>query len=285
MDTPRGAQDRPYRLARRDAVPTGTVVSVGDVRIGGAEVVVMAGPCAVETAEQTRAAARAVRAAGVRILRGGVFKPRTSPYSFQGLGPEGLEILSAAARAEGLAVVTEVLSPADAPLVARHADILQIGSRSMANTALLVAAAATGKPILLKRGMAATLEELLMAAEYILAAGNPGVILCERGIRTFERATRNTLDVTAVPALKALTHLPVIVDPSHATGDRRLVPPAALAAVAAGADGLLVEVHPRPEEALCDGAQALTPADFGQLLARARAVAQAVGRSLPSHAD
>ncbi len=270
---------KPFRLAGRDAHPADTVVRLGDVAIGGKGLVLMAGPCAVESYEQTRAIAEALKAAGVRVLRGGAYKPRTSPYAFQGLGPKGLEILSAVRRELGLRVVTEVMSPADVDLVSRHADILQVGARNMQNFVLLAEVGRARKPVLLKRGMMSSLEELLMSAEYILSNGNPEVILCERGIRTFERYTRNTLDLSAVPLLKRLSHLPVAADPSHATGDRTLVAPMALAAAACGADALLIDVHHKPEEALCDGPQALLPSEFAALALRLKAVAEAVGRT------
>jgi 3-deoxy-7-phosphoheptulonate synthase len=259
------------------------VVTIGQgaaaVRFGEAAVPVIAGPCAVESWDQLAAAASASRAAGARVLRGGAYKPRTSPYAFQGLGEEGLRLLARAREVTGLPVVTEVVAPEQVMLVAEYADALQVGARNMQNFELLRACGAARKPVLLKRGLSATIEELLLAAEYVLAGGNGQVILCERGIRTFEPSTRNTLDLSAVPVLKARTHLPVVVDPSHATGQRALVPPMALAAVAAGADGLLVEVHPTPETARCDGAQSLTPAQLTELMVRVRAVAAAVGRT------
>jgi 3-deoxy-7-phosphoheptulonate synthase len=256
----------PYPLVARNGRADTTRVRVGPVTIGGEEFVVAAGPCAVETEEQVRAAAQAVAQAGARILRGGAFKPRTSPYSFQGLGFEGLRLLSAAGRENGLPVVTEVLSAEDVALVARHADMLQVGARNMQNFPLLKALGTAGRPVLLKRGLCATLEELLLAAEYVVHYGNPDVVLCERGIRTFERATRNTLDLNAVAWLKAATHLPVIVDQSHGTGLRHLVRPLSKASVAAGADGLIVEVHPCPALSLSDGEQSLTPENFGALM-------------------
>lgn len=240
----------------------------------------MAGPCAVESRQQLLEAAQAVKEAGARILRGGAFKPRTSPYSFQGLGREGLELLAEARAATGLAVVSEVVAPEDVPLVARYVDILQVGARNMQNYALLRAVGRARRPVLLKRGMMATLEELLMAAEYIMAQGNSQVMLCERGIRTFETYTRNTLDINAVPLLKQLTHLPVIVDPSHGTGLREIVGPVSQAAVAAGADGLLIEVHPHPEKALSDGPQSLRPDEFTSLLEKLRPIARAMGREI-----
>ncbi|MEJ7810235.1 MAG: 3-deoxy-7-phosphoheptulonate synthase [Gemmatimonadaceae bacterium] len=248
--------------------------------IGGRALVIAAGPCAVEGREMLLSTARAVRAAGAAMLRGGAFKPRTSPYSFKGLGAEALELLAEARAATGLPVVTEVLDPRHVELIARHADVLQVGARNMQNYALLAELGQAGRPILLKRGFAATLEELLMAAEHIMANGNPDVILCERGIRTFDTKTRNTLDVTAVPVLKAETHLPVLVDPSHAAGRADLVAPLALAAVAAGADGLLVEVHPDPASARSDGEQSLTPAAFAALVRHVAVIAAAVGRDV-----
>jgi 3-deoxy-7-phosphoheptulonate synthase len=271
---------RPFKLASRDFHPQDTVVPINGIAVGGKKLVVMAGPCAVESREQVLEAARAVREAGAKILRGGAFKPRTSPYSFQGMGEEGLKILAAAREETGLAVVTEVMAPEQVPLVTTYADILQIGARNMQNYALLHAVGESQRPVLLKRGMMSTVEELLMSAEYILSHGNDRVMLCERGIRTFEKYTRNTLDINAVPLLKQLTHLPVIVDPSHGTGKWELVGPVSKAAVAAGADGLILEVHPHPSRAMSDGAQSLKPAAFSQLMAELQAVAQAVGREL-----
>lgn len=270
----------PYKLVSREMHPHDTVVSVGRVPVGGVRVVVMAGPCAVESAEQMRETADAIRAARGAVLRGGAFKPRTSPYAFQGLGRRGLEILREAADATGLPAVTEVLDAADVPLVAEFADALQVGARNMQNFRLLQAVGAAGKPVLLKRGMGAKVEDLLMAAEYVLAAGNPDVILCERGIQTFETATRNTLDLNAVPVIKQRSHLPVIVDPSHGTGRRELVIPMAKAAVACGADGLLVEVHRDPAAALSDGRQSLYPAQFAALMNELEPFAAAAGRTL-----
>lgn len=269
-----------YKMVSREFKPENTVVRVGDVSVGGAGFVVMAGPCAVEGSEQVISAAHAVKKAGARILRGGAFKPRTSPYSFQGLGEEGLKILGAARAETGLPVVTEVISPELVPLVSEYADVLQVGARNMQNYALLEAVGKIRKPVLLKRGMMSTVEELLMAAEYILSAGNQQVILCERGIRTFERATRNTLDISAVPVIKANSHLPVIVDPSHAVGQTRFVKSMALAAVAAGADGIIVEVHPCPDTAWCDGVQSLSFDLFEDMMASIRRVAAAVGRPM-----
>ncbi len=270
---------KPYRLASREAHPENTVVRVGDVAIGGVPLVVMAGPCAVESREQVLAAALAVRRAGATVLRGGAFKPRTSPYDFQGLGEEGLQLLAEARALTGLPIITEVMDSEDVPLVARYADILQIGSRNMSATRLLRKAALTGKPILLKRGFQASIREWLLSAEYILATGNDRVILCERGIRTHDAEfTRNTLDLAAVPVLKQETHLPVIVDPSHATGRADLVAPMCRAALAAGADGLLIEVHPRPQQALCDGKQSLSLEAFSSLMNDLRNLAPASGR-------
>jgi 3-deoxy-7-phosphoheptulonate synthase len=271
---------RPFKLASRDFHPQDTLVPVNGATVGGRQLVVMAGPCAVESRDQLLEAARAVKEAGAHVLRGGVFKPRTSPYSFQGLGEEGLRLLAKARDEIGLPVITEVMDPQQVPLVTTYADILQIGARNMQNYTLLHAVGQAQRPVLLKRGMMSTIEELLMAAEYILSHGNDRIILCERGIRTFEKYTRNTLDISAVPLLKQLSHLPVIVDPSHATGKRELVGPVSQAAVAAGADGLLIEVHPHPEEALSDGAQSLEPDRFARLMRRLQPVAEAVGRTL-----
>lgn len=270
----------PFKLTSSEFVQGRTLIQVGDVRIGGEEIVVMAGPCAVESRDQLLETAFAVKRAGAHILRGGAFKPRTSPYSFQGLGKEGLEYLAEARALTGLPVVTEVVSPADVELVSQYTDILQIGARNSQNFALLHEVGLTRTPVLLKRGMMSRLEEFLMSAEYILAAGNPNVILCERGIRTFETYTRNTVDINAVPVLKQLSHLPVLLDPSHGTGKWDLVPAVAKAAVAAGADGLLIEVHPRPEEALSDGMQSLRPDKFAALMRDLARVAQAVDRKL-----
>jgi 3-deoxy-7-phosphoheptulonate synthase len=272
---------KPYKLASRDFSPLNSLIQVGDVTFGTDEVIVMAGPCAVETEDQLWETARAMKVEGVRIIRGGAFKPRSSPYSFQGLGVRGLEMLDAMRKDLGVMVVSEVLSEDQVDLVCRHVDILQIGTRNMQNFALLQAAGRSGHPVLLKRGMSATLEEFLQAAEYILAQHNPNVILCERGIRTFETSTRNTLDISAVPVLKFLTHLPIVVDPSQATGRWSFVGPVARAAVAVGADGLLVEVHPHPEKALSDGAQSLRPERFHQLMQELRLIATAIGRSVP----
>jgi len=271
---------RPFKLSSRDFHPQDTVVPINGVAVGGKKLMIMAGPCAVEDEAQILAAARAVRDAGAHMLRGGAFKPRSSPYSFQGLGEEGLKLLALARQETGLPVVTEVIAPEQVSLVAAYADVLQIGARNMQNYALLHAVGESQRPVLLKRGMMSTVEELLMSAEYILSHGNDRIILCERGIRTFEKYTRNTLDINAVPLLKQLTHLPVVVDPSHATGKWELVAATSRAAVAAGADGLIIEVHPHPEQALSDGAQSLKPEVFRSLMEQVRAVAGAVGREL-----
>ncbi len=265
-----------WKLVSRSFRPERTSINVRGTMIGDGSVVVMAGPCAVESRESILGIARDVKAAGAGMLRGGAFKPRTSPYSFRGLGEEGLQYLAEASRLTGLPVITEVMTRKEVPLVAEYADVLQIGARNMQNFALLEAVGEIDKPVFLKRGLMATIKELLLSAEYILARGNPQVILCERGIRTFENATRNTLDISAVPLLKQLSHLPVFVDPSHAVGKRELVPAVALAAVAAGADGLMIEVHPTPDQALSDGRQSLTPAAFGRLMSGVEKVAMAV---------
>ncbi len=271
---------KPYKLASREFAVNRTIVRVGEgVTIGGDALTVIAGPCSVENRAMLNATAVGVRAAGATILRGGAFKPRSSPYSFQGLGREALKLLVDARTAYGLPVVTEVLDTRDVDLVAEHADMLQVGARNMQNYALLAELGRVQRPVLLKRGLSATISELLMAAEYIMAHGNHAVVLCERGIRTFERATRNTLDVSAIPVLQRETHLPVIVDPSHAGGDSALVAPLAFAAIAAGADGLIIEVHPNPENALSDGDQSLDIAAFVALMARVPAFAAAAGRS------
>ena len=253
-------------VAKTDACPR-SIVEVRGIEIGGNDFVVMAGPCAVESESQLLQTAEAVAEAGARILRGGAYKPRSSPYAFQGLGVEGLKLLRKAREATGLAIVTEVMSEQDVELIAEYADIMQVGTRSMENYALLEALGACGRPVLLKRGMTATLEDLLRSAQVIAAAGNPEIILCERGIRTFETATRNTLDIAAVPVLKTVSHLPVIVDPSHAGGLRSLVPPLSRAAAVVGADGLIVEVHPSPDQALSDGIQSLTFGEFRRMMA------------------
>jgi 3-deoxy-7-phosphoheptulonate synthase len=269
-----------FKLVNREFQAEPTVVKVNGTTIGGQEIVVMAGPCSVESRELQIATARAVRDAGARIMRGGAFKPRSSPYSFQGLGEEGLQILQEAKEETGLPIVTEVMDPELVPLVCRYADILQIGARNMQNYTLLEAVGKARTPVLLKRGMMSTIEELLLSAEYILSNGNSQVMLCERGIRTFEKATRNTLDISAIPVIKSSCHLPIIVDPSHATGHPEYIPAVARAAVAAGADGLIIEVHPVPEQALSDGAQSMLPEEFARLMAELRPIAAAVGRTL-----
>jgi 3-deoxy-7-phosphoheptulonate synthase len=276
---------RPYRQASREYSQEDSIVPVGDLRVGGDRVVVMAGPCSVETREGLFEVARRVKSAGASILRGGAFKPRTSPYSFQGLGREGLELLREASLATGLAVVTEVMDTRHVELVSRYADILQIGARNVQNFDLLREVGHSGKPVLLKRGMMTTIEEYLLCAEYILSEGNERVILCERGIRTFDRVTRNTLDICAVPVVHTESHLPIIVDPSHGTGDWRYVIPMARAAVAAGADGLMVEVHPHPEAAFSDGPQSLTPDRFDQLMREVASLARALGRKLDHRSE
>ena len=270
----------PYKLASRNFNPGGTVVKVGGVEIGGERVVVMAGPCSVESREQIECVAQGVARAGARVIRGGAFKPRSSPYSFQGLGEEGLQILREAADRNGLAVVSEVMDQTQIPLVAEYADILQVGARNMQNFNLLRELGKRRKPVLLKRGISATIEELLLSAEYILAGGNYEVILCERGIRTFETYTRNTMDISAIPVVKKLSHLPMVADPSHGTGRRDKVAPMARAALAAGADGLLIEVHPEPDRALSDGAQSLRLEQFEELMDQLRMIASAVGRTI-----
>jgi 3-deoxy-7-phosphoheptulonate synthase len=268
----------PYKLASRDFHPQDTIVKINGISVGGNLVVTMAGPCSVESREQLLETALAVKAAGAQILRGGAFKPRSSPYSFQGLGAKGLELLADVGAQVGLPVATEVIAPGDVPLVCEYATILQVGARNMTNFALLQEVGNTRHPVILKRGLSATIEELLMAAEYILAQGNDKVILCERGIRTFEKATRFTLDITAVPVIKKVCHLPIIIDPSHATGAWEYVTSVSRAAVASGADGLLIEVHPHPEKALSDGPQQLRPDRFAALMDQVRAVAAAIGR-------
>jgi len=271
---------QPFKLVSREVKPEDTVIDVGGVPLGGKAIAVMAGPCSVESRSQILEAAHAVKAAGARFLRGGAFKPRTSPYEFQGLGLEGLKLLAEAREATGLKVVTEVMDADDLPACLEHADVLQVGARNMQNYPLLKKLGAAGKPVLLKRGPSATIKEWLMAAEYLVAHGNYQVALCERGIRTFETATRNTLDLNAVPVLKALTHLPVVVDPSHGIGLRAHVAAMARAGVAAGADALIVEVHPCPEKALSDGQQSLTPPEFAELMKQVRVIAGAVGRTV-----
>jgi 3-deoxy-7-phosphoheptulonate synthase len=271
---------RPYKLASRDFKPSDTVVRAGGQPIGGREFVVMAGPCSVESREQLIRTARSVAASGATLLRGGAFKPRTSPYAFQGLGLDGLNLLDEGRLHTGLPIITEVMEPGQVERVAETADVLQIGTRNMQNFPLLREVGRSQRPCMLKRGLSATIEEWLMAAEYIMHAGNPNVILCERGIRTFETATRNTLDLSAIPLVKRLSHLPVIADPSHGTGHRYLVQPMALAAAAAGADGLIIEVHPEPDSALSDGPQSLTLDGFEQLMKTLEAVLSALGRPL-----
>jgi 3-deoxy-7-phosphoheptulonate synthase len=276
---------KPYKLASREFHPEDTLVDVpvacisnGAVQIGGNSVIIMAGPCTVESEKQLMTTAQAVRKEGAVILRGGAFKPSTSPYGFRGMGEEGLILLAQARSEFGMAVITEVMTPSDVPMVCEYADILQIGTRNMQNYMLLDEVGRTNKPVMLKRGMSATIEEWLLAAEYILSQGNRNVILCERGIRTFEKVTRNTMDISAIPLIKRLSHLPIISDPSQGTGRRDLVTPMSLASIAAGSDGLLIEVHPNPDEALKDGAQSLTIDQFQDLMPQVRAIAQAIGR-------
>jgi len=272
---------KPYKLASREFAVNRTVVRVGEeASIGGGQLTIIAGPCSVENKAMLNTTAAGVRLAGATILRGGAFKPRSSPYSFQGLGREALQLLAEARAQHGLPVVTEVLDTRDVDLVAEHSDMLQVGARNMQNYALLAELGRVQRPVLLKRGLSATIAELLMSAEYIMAHGNHNVVLCERGIRTFERATRNTLDVSAIPVLQRETHLPVIVDPSHAGGDAKLVAPLAFAAIAAGADGLIIEVHPNPEDALSDGDQSLDIPSFAALMQRIPAFAAAAGRTM-----
>ncbi|WP_026486142.1 3-deoxy-7-phosphoheptulonate synthase [Caldanaerobius polysaccharolyticus] len=268
----------PYKLVNRNFKPEPTVVDVDGVKIGGAEIVLIAGPCAVESKEQLMTVARAVRSCGAKILRGGVFKPRTSPYSFQGLQWEGLELMVEAKKELGIRIVTEVVNTQDVERVAEKVDMLQIGARNMQNFQLLREVGRSKKPVLLKRGLASTIEEWLNAAEYIVAEGNPNVVLCERGIRTFETYTRNTLDLSAVPVVKSKSHLPIIVDPSHGTGKRELIKPMAMAAIAAGADGLIIEVHPEPKLALSDGPQSLKPEEFKDLVSGVSKIADVMGR-------
>jgi 3-deoxy-7-phosphoheptulonate synthase len=270
----------PYKLASRHFKPAGTKIRIGDVEIGGDQVIVMAGPCSVESPDQIGQVAQAVAASGARVLRGGAFKPRSSPYSFQGMGEDGLKLLREAADRNQLLLVSEVMDQTQIPLLAAYVDILQVGARNMQNYNLLRELGALRKPVLLKRGISATIEELLLSAEYILSGGNYDVILCERGIRTFETSTRNTMDISAIPVVKALSHLPIVADPSHGTGRRDKVLAMARAAVAAGADGLLVEVHHDPDHALSDGAQSLYPAQFAELMKQLRIIAPAVGRSV-----
>lgn len=271
---------KPYKLASREFKAENSVVKVGGVEIGGERIVVMAGPCAVESQEQLMEAARLVKNAGASILRGGAFKPRSSPFSFQGLAEAGLELLASAKKQVGIPIITEVVDPHDVNLVAKYADILQVGSRNMQNFPLLKNIGRSKCPVVLKRGFACTVTEWLTAADYLLAEGNNQVILCERGIRTFDDSTRFSLDISSIPVIKRFSHLPVIVDPSHAAGHYALVPALAKAAVAAGADGLLIEVHPNPKEALVDGLQSLSPNDFARLMAELRLIAKAIGRSI-----
>lgn len=271
---------QPYRLASREFRSAKTIVQIGDCQIGGEKLVMMGGPCSVESQQQIMTTAESVSASGAVFLRGGAFKPRSSPYSFAGLAEEGLQILAAAREKTGLLIVTEVMAPEQVELVCEYADLLQLGTRNMQNYALLHAVGESNKPVLLKRGMMSTIKEFLLSAEYILSHGNPDVVLCERGIRTFETTTRNSLDINAVPVLAEMTHLPIIVDPSHATGKSSLVESVSLAAVAAGADGLLVEVHPEPDRAWSDGYQSLTLEAFAEMMTKAKRVAQAVGRDL-----
>ncbi|HEY8601702.1 MAG TPA: 3-deoxy-7-phosphoheptulonate synthase [Thermomicrobiales bacterium] len=269
-----------YKLASRDFHPANTRFSVGPVTFGGDEIVIIAGPCSVEGEAEFLQAAELSRDAGATMLRGGAYKPRTSPYEFRGLGERGLEIMALAREKTGLPIITEVMTPSDVPLVASYADVLQIGARNAQNYLLLEAAGAAGKPVMLKRGMSMLFDEWLLAAEYIMASGQPNVILCERGIRTFETATRNTLDLSMVPLVKKMSHLPIVIDPSHGTGKADLVPAMAVAAVAAGADALMIEMHPNPDKALSDGAQSLNPEQFADLTPRLAAVAEAVGRTI-----
>jgi 3-deoxy-7-phosphoheptulonate synthase len=277
---------KPYKLASREFVARPTLIRVGDsATVGGRELAVIAGPCSVEGRDMLRQTARSVAAAGAGMLRGGAFKPRSSPYAFQGLGEAGLRMLAEARAETGLPIVTEVMDTRQVELVAEHADVLQIGARNMQNFSLLSEVGRVQRPVLLKRGLSATVKELLMAAEYVMAQGNRDVILCERGIRTYETATRNTLDVAAIPVLKAETHLPVFVDPSHAAGRADMVAPLSFAAIAAGADGLIVEVHPCPEQALSDGDQSLTLENFAELMRRIRPFAEAAGRTVREPAD
>lgn len=270
---------KPFKLAGREVRHEDSVLALGDVRIGGGHFCVFAGPCAVESREQIMEAARLVKEAGAHVLRGGAFKPRTSPYSFQGLEEKGLVFLEEAGKAFGMPTVTEVMTVEQLPIVEKYADILQIGARNMQNYGLLKAVGKSKRPVFLKRGMASTISELLMSAEYIISEGNPNVILCERGIRTFETETRNTLDIQAVPVLKRYTHLPIVIDPSHSTGHWDLVPSMAKAAVAAGADGLMIEVHPNPAEAVSDGQQSLKPDRFSELMKELKPIIEIVGKT------
>ncbi len=271
---------KPFKLASREFKKENTIIDVDGIKVGGEGIVIMAGPCSVESKEQVTSIAKVVKKYGGKILRGGAFKPRTSPYSFRGLGIEGLKYLAAAKKETGLPIITEAMSIEQVKIVSEYADVIQIGARNMQNFSLLEAVGKTKRPVLLKRGMSAKVEELLLAAEYILSNGNPNVMLCERGVRTFETYTRNTLDISAVPLLKSITHLPIIVDPSHSTGKRALVTPASLAAIAAGTDGLLIEVHTNPEKALSDGMQSLYPEQFKELVEKGRKVSAAIGRTI-----
>ena len=273
----------PFKLPSREMHPQNTVVALNGVKIGGPEIVIIAGPCSVESREQLLETAHAVKEAGGNALRGGVFKPRTSPYSFQGLGEQGLEYLVEAKEATGLPIVTEAMTIEQVALITRYVDVIQIGTRNMQNFPLLTAVGESGHTVLLKRGMMSTIEEWLMAADYILSKNNPNVILCERGIRTFERATRSTTDINAIPVLKELTHLPIVLDPSHSTGKSNYVNAVARAGIAAGADGLIVEVHAHPEKALSDGAQSIKPETFAKLVHEAQVLSEAVGRKLAKH--
>jgi len=273
---------KPYKLASREFHPKNTIVKVNDIAIGGDEIVIMAGPCVVESEEQLLAIAREVKANGANILRGGAFKPRTSPYHFRGLGEIGLQLLARAREETGMPIITEVMTPSDVELVSNYADILQIGARNMQNFPLLDEVGKTRKPVMLKRGLSSTIQEWLLAAEYILAQGNEKLILCERGIRTFETSTRNTMDISAIPIVKRISHLPIIADPSHATGKWYLVAPLGLAAIVAGSDGLMIEVHPYPDQALADGPQSLNFENFKQLMSQLRPIAQTINRKLAS---
>jgi 3-deoxy-7-phosphoheptulonate synthase len=269
---------KPFKLASREFKPEKTIIKLNGTEIGGDRITVIAGPCAVESYDQVLEAAIAAKEAGAHVLRGGAFKPRSSPYSFQGLGEEGLKILKSVGEKVGLPIITEVMTPELGDLVAEYADILQVGARNMQNFSLLEKVGKISRPVLLKRGLMSTVEELLMSAEYILSNGNRNVILCERGIRTFEKYTRNTLDISAVPVIQKMSHLPVIVDPSHATGERYLISPISFGAVATGADGIMVEIHPDPDHALCDGYQSLPLPQFQEMMARLKGVARAIGK-------
>ena len=271
---------KPYKLVSREFKSEDTEIKIGGAVIGGNNFTVIAGPCSVETQEQISKTAKAVKAAGAKLMRGGAFKPRTSPYSFQGLGEEGLKLLEQGRKETGLPIVTEVLDPRDMDVIAESADVLQIGARNMQNFLLLTEAGKTGKPVLLKKGFGTTIEELLMAAEYIIKTGNEKIILCERGIRTFETYTRNTLDISSIPILRKLSHLPVVVDPSHATGIKDLIEPLSMAALAAGAHGVMIEVHPNPEEALCDGPQSITIEMFNDIMKKLMPLAKFLGRKV-----